>query len=463
MDKALGTGDRVLRALFVAWAVGLGWAIRGDFGHLVGAMYPGAALGLGFAYVSGQRAGFRWMPVLGAMSALLIGAGGRMSYGILHGYAQSDTFINYSYGLFTLFLQGGAWGCFAGAALGLLLEEKPVRLLEGLGAAAAVFAGGWTLWYLVYVVAGFDINPYRSNAATGYTGGVIGLMAWLALNRRPYGLRGALLGFIGFGLGMSLGRLMANVARVQDYFAINDWNVMEMTVGLVGGFIFTFGMLGKPMPDPPQERNFSWLAVFGAVFTLGMIPLLHRLRRIDPEEKLEQWAESLAGYGVSAPEAVAERTLLMLNAVVVLGFIGAALWMYFHFRGRERFGALPVLWLSLTMLLFQNLNALFFHYTRQPNTLNMHVAFWVLFALMVAYVLVRESTGGHAPATSSPEPWNAVPWRRYAAGALVGYVLVVLGAAVVNGPETMTSANTRWPIWSWRDGPFPGREAPPAP
>ena len=38
--------DRIGRSLFVALAVGLGWGIRGDFGHLVGAMYPGAALAL---------------------------------------------------------------------------------------------------------------------------------------------------------------------------------------------------------------------------------------------------------------------------------------------------------------------------------------------------------------------------------------------------------------------------------
>jgi hypothetical protein len=45
--------NRVGRSLFVALAVGLAWGIRGDFGHLVGAMYPGAILGLGLAYVSG--------------------------------------------------------------------------------------------------------------------------------------------------------------------------------------------------------------------------------------------------------------------------------------------------------------------------------------------------------------------------------------------------------------------------
>ena len=87
-------------------------------------MYPGAALALALAYVSGQRSLFLWMPILAALSAIGIGSGGRMSYGILHGYAQSDTLINYAYGFLTLFLQGSAWGTFGGALIGLMLERQ---------------------------------------------------------------------------------------------------------------------------------------------------------------------------------------------------------------------------------------------------------------------------------------------------------------------------------------------------
>ena len=79
-NQPLSTTDRLLRALFVACAVGVCWAIRGTFGHALGAMAPGAALGLGFAYVSKQRAMYRWMPAMGLVTAVLIGQGGQMSY-----------------------------------------------------------------------------------------------------------------------------------------------------------------------------------------------------------------------------------------------------------------------------------------------------------------------------------------------------------------------------------------------
>ena len=83
--QTVSLADKIARSLFVALAVGLAWGIRGDFGHLVGAMYPGAILAMALAYVSGQRALFLWMPTIAAASGLAIGSGGMMSYGILHG------------------------------------------------------------------------------------------------------------------------------------------------------------------------------------------------------------------------------------------------------------------------------------------------------------------------------------------------------------------------------------------
>ncbi len=67
--------ERIVRSLFVALAVGLGWGIRGDFGHQLGAMVPGAALALAFTFVSGQKSLFRLMPILAAVAALAISVG----------------------------------------------------------------------------------------------------------------------------------------------------------------------------------------------------------------------------------------------------------------------------------------------------------------------------------------------------------------------------------------------------
>jgi len=440
--------DRFVRALFVALAVGLGWGIRGDFGHMLGAAFPGAALGLGFAYVTGQRSMFKWMPLLGAIGGLGISLGGTMSYGILHGYAKSDTVVNYAYGFFTLVLQGGAWGCFGCALLGLALERKRVMATELVSAAITVVAFGWLFYLVVVTLAGFHINPPRSDLSIGFTGGVIALFVWLVLNKKPYGLRGAFFGYIGFGLGMAGGRFLGNLSYLQP-FPVNHWNIMEVSCGLIGGFVFTFGMLGRKFPDPPEQEGYPLLNVYSAFYVMGLIPLMHRLLRIRPEEKLATWAESLRSYGYPAPAGLSDWILTAIHVVCAMGFVGAGVWLWLHFRDKYRFAAFPVLFFSLLMLLIQNLNALYFFYPRQEGTINMHFVFWVIFALMVLYALFVK----RPEVTDTDETADRVNWVRWALGAVAVYGLIVFFAGFVNGEETMASANTRFPLWSWRDKP----------
>jgi hypothetical protein len=460
----MSLADRIGRSLFVALAVGLGWGIRGDFGHLVGAMYPGAALGLALAYVSGQRSLFLWMPILAALSGLAIGSGGTMSYGILHGYAQSDTFVNYAYGFLTLFLQGSAWGTFGGALIGLMLERRPMRNGEWLGLIGSVLFAGWIASFLVVDVLGFQINPPRNNSSIAFMGAALGQLIWLACNYKPSGLRGAVLGYVGFGLGMAAGRLLGNIANVLqgEYgFTINHWNVMETSCGFIGGFIYCFGMVGRAHPEPPENENIPLASFYGIVYVLGFIPLWHRLNRIQPAAKRAEWATALKSDGYSDPERLAQTILWLVDGVCVLGFVGAAIWMVIHFQRRQRWAVLPVLWLSGTMLLFQNLNARYFFYPARPKYINMHHTFWGMFLLMVVYAAVARprpvEMGESTPAEIDPR----FPWLRWMAGAVAALACVIFLAGYVNNNKTMATANTRWPVWTWTEGPFPGRGAKP--
>ncbi len=452
--------DRTTRSLFVALAVGLGWGIRGDFGHLVGAMYPGACLALGFAYVSRQRALFLWMPVIAALSALAIGSGGTMSYGILHGYAKADTLVNYAYGFLTLFLQGSAWGTFGGALIGLMLERRPMRTGEWLGLLGSILAGGWFTSLVVVTWLGFDINPPRNNTSITFMGAAVGQIIWLACNGRRTGLRGALLGYIGFGLGMAGGRLLGNLATVLQTtsldFTINTWNVMEVSCGFIGGFIYCFGMVDRAYPEPPAKENIPLASFYGIVYVLGVIPLWHRLSRIRPDEKLAEWASRFESYGFAEPASQADTVLWWLDAICVLGFVGAAVWLVIHFRRWQSLAAVPVLWLSLTMLLFQNFNALYFYYPRQPRQFNMHTLFWVFFGLMMLYVIVTAFLRLRPTEQAAPEEAEPpVPVLKWVAGAIAGLALVIFAAGFINNDQTMKSANTRWPRWTWSEGPFP--------
>jgi hypothetical protein len=460
----MSLADRIGRSLFVALAVGLGWGIRGDFGHVVGAMFPGACLGLGFAYVSGQRSVFRWMPVIAGLSALAIGVGGTMSYGILHGYAQSDTPLNYSYGFLTLFLQGSAWGTFAGALIGLVLERQAVRTAEWLCWLGSIFLGGWLTAFVVVVALDFDINPPRNNSSIAFMGAALAQILWLAYSGRTNGLRGAVLGYVGFGLGMAGGRLLGNIANtLQDplHFTINHWNVMETSCGAIGGFVFTFGMVNRAYAEPAEDKAMRLASFYGIVYVLGLIPLWHRLARIRPDEKLAEWTRQLADYQYVDPPGLAEQVLWQLNGVCVLGFVGVAVWTVIHYAGLQRLAVVPLLWLCGTMLLFQNLNALYFWYPHRENLVNMHNVFWVLFALLALYGLLARPRATDQPLPSAEQAEPRVHWLGYLAGAAAVLGFIIFAAGFVNGPKTMQSANTRWPQWVWTEGPFPGAKPQP--
>jgi len=463
MEPALTNRDRLLRALFVALAVGLGWGIRGDFGHVLGAAYPGAILGLAFSYVAGQRAAFNWMPVLGLLGGIGISLGGMMSYGMLHGYAKSDTVLNYGYGFLALIMQGGAWGCFGCVLIGLALERRPLSLAKWANCLFTVYLSGVLFYGLVVRAWGFHINPGRSDLSIGFTGGVIGLIGWLVVNRKHYALKGALLGYAGFGLGMAFCRLLANALYADWFPPINNWNVMEVGTGFFGGLVFTYGMLGKRFPEPPQGRWFGWASALGGLYALAAIPVLHRVNRIPTEQRLEEWAANLAAWGYPEPEALAQTVLSYIHLMCWVAVVGAIAWVVLHRRNVYGAAAFPVLFLSLFMLLFQNFNALYFYYERKEGSINMHFVFWVLFALMVLFVVAfevgtrRKADAWERAPVDTDEAVERVPWRRIALTGLAVYLFILVAAAFTNGEKTMASGNMRWPEWVWRDGPPPER------
>ncbi|MFH1923582.1 MAG: hypothetical protein ABIP48_27295 [Planctomycetota bacterium] len=79
--------SRVTAIVFVALSLGLGWAIRGHFGHEWGACWAGAIAAAAVLVAARRDDWARRMPVLVALGGIGWAVGGMMSYGIVVGYS----------------------------------------------------------------------------------------------------------------------------------------------------------------------------------------------------------------------------------------------------------------------------------------------------------------------------------------------------------------------------------------
>ena len=272
-----GIGFALLAMILTAMAAGMGWGIRGQYGHETGAMLAGALAGftliLLFVPNASSLAAARGV----AMMTVGIGIGGSMTYGSTIGLTHDPQLLGnvaaLRWGLFGLFIKGGIWIGFAGAFLGMGLGGKRYRPGEIALLMAALlgimFLGIWLLnspydpenkilpriyfshdWY--WDPDG-DIKPRRE-----VWGGL--LLAWAALTfyvgiirRDRLGFSMALIGFIAGSLGFSGAQCIQafpawhpevfSEGNSAEFFShVNWWNMMETTFGAIFGAILALGL-----------------------------------------------------------------------------------------------------------------------------------------------------------------------------------------------------------------------------
>jgi hypothetical protein len=272
------TSPRAWQAIVLsALAGGLGWGIRGQYGHETGAMMAGALVGLTLVFLFCPGA-----PGLSAARAvawctIAIGFGGSMTYaqtiGLTHDAAMIGNAPALRWGMLGLALKGGIWIGFAGVFLGMGLSGvryRPRELLALMAVLGALyFAGGWWLNQpfdpahrilpRIYFSADWRWRPDavlkpRREDWGGLLLALIGLIGYAGGWRRDRLARhlagwAVLGGMVGFPLGQCL---QAYHAWHQDAFRqgwwagldplINWWNMMETTFGAVMGGTIGLGL-----------------------------------------------------------------------------------------------------------------------------------------------------------------------------------------------------------------------------
>ncbi len=279
--------------VLAAMAGGLGWGIRGQYGHETGAMVAGLLVGVVLVLLFRPQAAAPPALRAAAWCTLAMGFGGSMTYGqtvgLTHNPAMIGNWVALRWGLLGLAIKGGLWIGFAGAFLGMGLGRVRYRTREIalllLGLLALCAAGLWTfnrpfdpaqrILPPIYFSAdwrwepGVALKP-RREVWGAYLVAFSGLLAYtggfrrdrLALNLGLWGLIG---GAVGFPLGQSLQAWHAwnlDLFRTGTWAGIapviNWWNWMETTFGSVMGAALGLGLWlnrGRLAPDTVEHPD----------------------------------------------------------------------------------------------------------------------------------------------------------------------------------------------------------------
>lgn len=260
--------------VLTAAAGGMGWGIRGQYGHETGAMIAGfmVALVVGLLFCRGQTSLFAAR--VAALAAIGIGFGGAMTYGQTVGLSHDPQFNGnweaLRWGMLGLAVIGGIWVGFAGVLMGMGLGGKTYRPLEiallMLGIIGLYFLGLYLFnepfdpaarrlpriyfsgdWYWQ---PGNDALQPRRECWGGLLLALIGLWAYATFWKRDamarnLGLVAMLFGAVGFPTGQS----------VQAY---HSWNRADFQVGWLGAI------------EPYMNWWNTMETIFGAILGAGL-------------------------------------------------------------------------------------------------------------------------------------------------------------------------------------------------
>ena len=330
--------------LFAALVLGLGWAMRGHFGHEWGASWAGAMGALAVLLVAKRKDWARRAPALAALGAIGWGAGGMMSYGIVIGYCRSISFVNSLYGYVMLAVIGGLYGFIGGGLFGLGLESSEENRPKWPNLIVEMFVGGFLVWGLLIYQMEWLMTPPRSELWAGCLGAALALGWFLYRNNFKRAIRVAAYAALGAGFGFTFGNFIQTVGSSAE-LQYNWWNVMEFTLGFFGGLGMIYAVLTREWPDSVKpSKAGNWIAV---IFLFAFIPATNYFNGFSTESFVS-FAEKL---NIANAAQFSSRQLLITGiSIPVLALLAVMIWKHYSSQDDKllKFG-LPVMLLITTI------------------------------------------------------------------------------------------------------------------
>jgi len=401
--------------LLTAFSMAVGWRVRGQFGHEIGAAMAGALGAMALALFSGREDWRRRVHYFALFGALGWAFGGSMSYMKVVGYSHSSDSATVLYGFAGIFLLGFLWAALggAGAALAAVLESD--RLSALFPAIGAVF-GAWFLqdvvvdWWRVLPSTGgalgarvaevgglarFDADWLQATVA-------IAAVLVLALVRRRVDLGTSLVLHLAIGWWVAFGGLVLllglrlNPPRGDNWAGcvglvagllwfcrrqrLGHLAMAALAAGFLGGVAFCLGQMIK-LAFIATGIQWGWHSVmewfhgllFGVALTVALTPLLRR------------------GPGLE------ERALVRGTEIFSVFFV---LWVipYLNFRKS------PLLWLKTVKSLPPEVYGIpvVANFAPSKGWIGWFDSVYVLLGAVLLALLIRQS---RRPLPAIPESW----------------------------------------------------------
>lgn len=229
------------RLLFPGLAMSLGWGLRGQFGHPMGAAIAGALVVLAICLLL-EREDLSYGLIV-AFGAVGVGFGGQETYAQTVGFVSQAPW-NLPLGYLGLTIKGALWGLLGGAAIGIAFRRERFSLRDIAIGAALMIAGTWLGWKLVNEPKRIYFSIDRPEAWAGFVlGGLLlaGYTSWRGRTSMPWRFAGW--GALGAGIGFPLGAWLMTLGAESPWTGrwYDWWKVMECTLGLVFGFGLGYG------------------------------------------------------------------------------------------------------------------------------------------------------------------------------------------------------------------------------
>lgn len=310
--------------LFTGLALGLGWAIRGHFGHEWGASWAGAMGALALILVVNRKDWLAHAPTLAALGAAGWAIGGMMSYGIVIGYCRGTDYWNVAYGYTMLAVIGGLYGFMGGGFLGLGLASSADKKPDWAALITQMVAGAYLFWgFIIYQLEWF-MTPPRSELWAACLGAAVALGWYLYREGYFNALSVALYSALGAGFGFAFGNFLQVLGSASG-IAYNWWNVMEFTLGLCGGIGMAYAVLRNEWPKKAKPSSpTNWLAL---VFVFALIPFINYVNAFS-DNKLSKLAEQ---FSIADSASFVSRQQLFGGIILlVMALATAIVWRNFQ-------------------------------------------------------------------------------------------------------------------------------------